>query len=115
MVVMSGRFRIPKELKVKLIITDQFSIHDFNVPIGTYRDFSITQLSLLEVKSYVNQNESYFNEPHLFTKPCRKIYSHILECDITMNRTDGVKLDDDTTIIYITLNNDLNPIYYLIT
>ena len=112
---MSVKYKIPNDLKVRLIITDKFSIHDFNVPLNTFRDIAITRISLVDAKNYINADDGYFTDPRLFTSPCRKIASSELEIDISLNRSEPAKLDDDTCIIYITLDNNLNPIYYLIS
>lgn len=111
---MSTPITIPDQLKIRLIITDKFSIHDFNVDMNYFRDISIAQIPLVEAKKYLASNDGYFNVPHLFTQPCKDIFTNLLEGDLSKNSQDDVKLDCQSAIIYITLTKELEPIFYLV-
>jgi hypothetical protein len=104
---------LPDQLKIRLIISDRFSLSDFGLSPGSFRDFSIAQITANEAREYMSSNDSYYNDPRLYTQPAKDIISNILEVDLTKNHESPACLDDETAIIYITMDADLNPKYYL--
>lgn len=101
--------------QIKLIVTDRFDLSKLNFKNITSNEVIITRLSIEEARFQVMESKSYHVEFHLMDNLCKMACESILECDLKINKNVTPLFDDSTNYLVVAFDNNIEPIFYLIS